>query len=353
MQTWQTHAKHPYIHPCIGAILQDGDLFVDIETTGLSRAKHPIYLIGTAAPCGDGAYELCQFFAETRAQEPEILSAFHTYLSDGAYRRIITFNGNRFDLPYLSARAEKYGIPLALDALASFDIYKELTARKDFFQLQNYRQKTVEQFLGIARADMCDGGELIPVYLGYEKQPDAHALQLLKLHNYEDVLGMTELLSVFSYDALFQQPPVIHDAELSEYRTLDGSAAQELLLTLTPPQPLVGALSSRQPYSGIYLRTSADGMELRMRVPIYDGFVRLYYPDHKNYEYLPAEDMAIHKSLSACVDRSHKEKATPETCYTRVAVTDEFLHSDRLSQYVSHVLANYTCFSKKKDLLRT
>lgn len=353
MQVWHTKTTHPYIHPCIADILRDGDLFVDIETTGLSRAKHAVYLIGTAAPCGDGLFELRQFFAERTSEEKDVLAAFSELLKNGAYRRIITFNGARFDLPFLDARAKKHDVSFDLSECASFDIYKELTARKEFFQLPNYRQKTVEQFLGIAREDAYSGGELIRVYLDYEKQPTTHALDLLKLHNYEDVLGMIDLLSVFSYDALFTQPPCVRSAKICEYRELTGSTAQELLVTLTPPQPLVGALSSVHPVSGVYLRTGENGNVLRMRIPLYDSCVRIYYPDYKNYEYLPAEDMAIHKSLSACVDRSHKEKATPETCYTRVAVTDDFIHSDRLSQYIAHALADYACFSKKKDLFLT
>lgn len=351
MQHWKESVKHSYIHPVIGDILCAGDLFVDIETTGLSRARNPIYLIGAAAAAGDGSFVVHQFFADTQAQESDILASFADYLSAGSFRRVITFNGTRFDLPYLTHRAARYGITLPLEQPEHLDIYKELVLRKELFQLQNYRQKTVEEFLQLHRDDKYNGGELIRVYLDYEKQPDETRLQLLKLHNYEDVLGMIDLLAIFAYDKMFAEPPVIANAAVCTYNDLGGAVDQELIVTLTPPRPLPGILSSRQPLSGIYLRSSADGSSLRLRIPLYDGMARLYYADYKNYEYLPEEDMAIHKSLSACVDPAHKQKATPETCYTRVAVTDDFLHSTQLAQYVSHMLSGY-CFSKKNDLFR-
>ena len=47
-----THTLHD-THPIIPALLQPGDLFLDIETTGLSRTRHPIYLIGMALVADD------------------------------------------------------------------------------------------------------------------------------------------------------------------------------------------------------------------------------------------------------------------------------------------------------------
>ena len=51
--------------------------------------------------------------------------------------------------------------------------------------------------------------------------------------------------------------------------------------------------------------------------------------------------MAIHKSVAAYVDKAHKEKATPETCYSKVAVDDSFLHSEKLAEYLTHVLRGF------------
>ena len=54
-----------------------------------------------------------------------------------------------------------------------------------------------------------------------------------------------------------------------------------------------------------------------LRLPVYDGVLKHFYPDYKNYSYLPAEDTAIHKSVAVYVDKSQRMPATAATCYTK------------------------------------
>ena len=56
-----------------------------------------------------------------------------------------------------------------------------------------------------------------------------------------------------------------------------------------------------------------------LRIPLYEGELKYFYPDYKNYSYLPAEDNAIHKSVAVYVDKSQRMPATAATCYTRKA----------------------------------
>ena len=319
--------------------LQNGDLFLDIETTGLSRSRHRIYLIGLALYTGGSVFELHQFFADHIDEEPELLRCFQTYLAQTHIRRIITFNGNSFDLPFLCARADTHEIALSFDTYELFDIYKECRKRAGMLQLQSYRQKSLEQFLGIDREDLYSGGELIKVYENYTRHPDPDAASLLRLHNLEDVRNMYQLLDIFAYDRFFCEPAAVEQFSVETYTQLDGSAAEELIVTLSVPYTLPGTLSVRHPVSGVYLRTHTD--HVYVRIPLYQGMARMYYLDYKNYFYLPAEDMAVHKSVAACVDPAYRKKATPETCYTRVAVTDDFLNSNQLSEYLTHVLRSF------------
>ncbi|MDD7642597.1 MAG: ribonuclease H-like domain-containing protein [bacterium] len=328
------------IHPIISKLLKPGDLFLDIETTGLSRARHQIYLIGMASLVDRNNIYVNQLFADCPKEEAIILSHFADDLRAAGIKRIITFNGNSFDLPFLLARAKLHAVSISFEEFELLDIYKEVTRRKSTLQLQNYRQKTVEQFLGIDREDQYSGGELIKVYESYVKHPDETAAHLLKLHNYEDVLGMIDLISVFAYDALFSSPAQVTSATVECYTDVEGNPAEELIAELTPPWTMPGSLSCTQPVSGAYLYASGD--HVRLRVPLYQGMARLYYLDYKNYYYLPAEDMAIHKSVATYVDKAHREKATPETCYSKVAVDDAFLHSAKLAEYLTHVLRGFS-----------
>ena len=340
MQAWTDKRPLHAIHPIISKLLKPGDLFLDIETTGLSRARHQIYLIGMASLVDRNNIYVNQLFADCPKDEAAILAQFADYLCTSDVKRIITFNGNSFDLPFLLARAALHDVSLSFDSFELFDIYKEVTKRKNTLQLQNYRQKTVEQFLGIDREDQYTGGELIKVYENYVRCQNETAAHLLKLHNYEDVLGMIDLLAVFAYDELFSSPAHVVSASVEHYTDLDGSPAEELIATLAPPCELPGCLSCTQPFTGAYLHATGD--HVRLRVPLYQGMARLYYLDYKNYYYLPSEDMAIHKSVAAYVDKAHKEKATPETCYSKVAVDDSFLHSEKLAEYLTHVLRGFS-----------
>lgn len=339
MQKWTDTLPLNVSHPMIAQIFQATDLFLDIETTGLSRDRHQIYLIGSAMLVDNNMIYVNQWFADCAADESVILSEFSDFLLTANIKRIITFNGNAFDLPFLLARAGKRNVTLDFSGYELFDIYKEVKARKKLFQLQNYRQKTLEQFLGIRREDKYSGGELIQVYESYVKSPNADAASMLKLHNYEDVLGMIDLLPVFSYDALLFSAPQIVSASVEDYTDISGAAAEELILTLIPPCPLPGKLSCKHPVTGAYLHAYQNSAKLR--VPLYHGMARLYYLDYKNYFYLPDEDMAIHKSVAAYVDKAHREKATPENCYTKIEVTKEFLESEKLAEYAGLVLRGF------------
>ena len=339
MQIWtETHTLQA-IHPIISTILKPGDLFLDIETTGLSRSRHQIYLIGIALIVDNNIFYVNQWFAESAEDESCVLQEFSSFLQTSEIKRIITFNGNQFDLPFLLARAKFHAINLTFDPFELFDIYKEVVRRKQILQLQNYRQKTIEQFLGLFREDQFTGGELINVYEDYVVCPNEQGKHLLKLHNYEDVLGMMDLLEIFAYDSFFSAPAQVSSASIQSYRDLEGNTCEELIAALTPPCELPGCLSCTHPITGAYLH--ASGMHVRLRVPLFQGMARLYYTDYKNYWYLPAEDMSIHKSVATYVDKSHKQKATPETCYSKVAVDDAFLHSEKLAEYVTHVLQGF------------
>ena len=61
----------------------------------------------------------------------------------------------------------------------------------------------MEQYLSFPRKDQLNGKQLISVYHDYLQTLDEKKLELLFLHNYEDVLGMGSVLELLSLPALF------------------------------------------------------------------------------------------------------------------------------------------------------
>lgn len=111
------------------------------------------------------------------------------------------------------------------------DIFKELSPIKPLLCLENYKQKSIEAFLGIDREDKYSGGELINVYYEYLAQNDDEKLSLLLTHNYEDVLGMTKLLNILSYKECIHGIADITGVSVNPYTAYDGSLMNELIIS--------------------------------------------------------------------------------------------------------------------------
>ena len=291
----------------------DSEIFFDIETTGFSAKYAFVYLIGIAFQ-KEGFIHIYQFLARNRSEEAEILNAFHQHLTPGC--TLISFNGIGFDIPFLKTRENLYSISGSWDSCQLIDLYKLTSKLSRLFGLPDKKQKSVERFLNIARDDKFNGGELIEVYYTYEKQQDAPSEALLLLHNYEDVLGMTKLLSLLSYRDLFEQPAHVLQAGIlsdGSKDTPESNFKKKLILTLKAPVPFPAPCSyEKPPY-----RLTCKDTNAELAVTILSGELKYYYDNYKDYYYLPKEDMAIHKSVAAYVDPAHRKRATASNCYAK------------------------------------
>lgn len=286
-------------------------LFFDIETTGFSADNSQLYLIGVVF-FEDGFWHARQWFADSFGSEEEVLSSFFEFV--GNYQYLISFNGDGFDRPYLARKATCFEMENKIAALKSIDIFKAVKLYKKLLGLENYRQKSIETFLGLNREDKYNGGELIEVYQQYLRTGEKSLFDLLVLHNAEDIACMPDILPVLAYGRLTDTTYCgrnVPDITLEEV-TCDEDNEEiifNFLCDVPFPKPL--KLSSRT----VYLSLSEKSLILRMR--LYSGELKHFYPDYKNYYYLPEEDMAVHKSVSGFVDKNFRQKAKASNCYTR------------------------------------
>lgn len=292
-------------------------LFFDIETTGFSPKGASIYLIGCAYFAG-GGWRIKLFFAETPAEEREILRAFLSFARTFSY--FVHFNGTTFDIPFLQAKCKKHALS-PFSPQSQCDIYKRISPYKNLLHLPGCRQKQLEEYAGIYREDKFNGGQLIELYHAYCEAPDERILQVLLLHNREDLEGMTQLFSVMAVPALFENGSFCAERLSIEENTSSDSAVPLSLSALIHPEFSLPALLSVHGFSGILKKCFLAGRErsVLLRIPVYEGELKYFYPDYKNYSYLPAEDSAIHKSVAVYVDKSQRMPATAATCYTRKA----------------------------------
>ncbi len=346
--------------------------FFDIETTGFAADSTYLYLIGCAYH-QEGSFHLIQWFCEDIREEAEVIRSFFEFIKD--YRVLIHYNGSGFDLPYLSRKCDLLGINNCLKNLESLDIYKRITPYKKVFKLPNYKQKSLETFLDIHRTDTFSGGDLIQIYQSYlgkqhveklrksrtpggifETPSEAELLlHTLLLHNEDDIRGLLYICPILNYADLFEKPIRILQAGVDEgIFTIQFELSEKLPV--------------RVAFGNDLAHFTAAGTKATLSVHIYEGELKFFYDNYKDYYYLPAEDSVVHKSLAHFVDKEYRTKAKPSTCYTKKhgifapqyelifnpsfkmnyqdklsfleIHTDFLLQEENLEQYVQHIM-NY------------
>ncbi len=285
----------------LGDVPAEDLLFFDIETTGLSARSSHLYLIGAVA-LEHGSWVATQWFAASYAQERAVLADFLSYAA--RFSHLAHFNGDHFDLRYLAEKCRSLALENPLPAMKSHDIYRMVSPLKEILGLSSLKQKSLEQFLGIDREDRYSGGELIRIYHAHAARPDAESQRLLLLHNYEDLLGMLSILPILSYRAL------IAGTWRGTAHEVDGNLARFCgKLPHAAPKPLT--------YENDCATVTVDRDDLAFCVQGTREPLKHFFPDYKNYWYLPLEDTAIHKSVGTFVDKQYRQSAKAATCYVK------------------------------------
>ena len=317
--------------------LKDDILFFDIETTGLSKVKNHIYLIG----CGyytDKGLNIIQWFAENENEEVLVINEFLGFSS--SFKSLVNYNGKTFDIPFTTERAKKYG--LSFPEFESIDIYNAVKPLKKILSLSDTTQKTVEAFLGIKRTDKYNGGELIYVYQKYVKNAlmiNSRSVEIkssspefqnviseqeinfdkLILHNLEDVLNMHYISEITAYSELIDTKVSFSSYEINNYTDYYGNTKEELIIygehTLNLPKTIKSFYSDESGLS--YLLIISDNGNISVRLPIVKKCLKYFISNYKDYYYLINEDICVYKTMASGVSKENRKNATKENCYTK------------------------------------
>lgn len=304
-------------------------LFYDIETTGLSSASAYCYLIGCTA-FENGHWYLHQWLAENPEEEEAVLKEFSDYARNFTYT--IQYNGNKFDQPFLSARADLYKLEMPVLALPSLDLFHLLKPCKKMLKLEHMKQPDLEAFLHVPSRIFADGRLCIKCYKEYQKKRDSDALNEVFGHNTEDLCGLGSVFEMLHYLQIFSGEYDIQRSVLLD----NGQLMMETNVLYDFPSAFSYGCD------GLYLTASKKDMKLLINTC--NQKCRMYYPNYKDYVYLPQEDTVIPKSLGNCIDKSLKKPAKPETCYTWFEVNETFLNDRQMQKkFLDHLLRFILC----------
>lgn len=150
-------------------------LFLDIETTGLSRYYDHITVIGWSLGPSYG------FFVKGQDD-----TAFRQALA--AAKAVVTFNGSLFDLPFIAHEFPAYRFP---------PIHVDLRFLGKRAGLSG-GQKDIERQLGVRRKQELTNiaGEAAPILWNDYTRGDLGALRLLLEYNASDIWGMKQIFDV-------------------------------------------------------------------------------------------------------------------------------------------------------------
>ncbi len=286
-------------------------VFFDIETTGFNYKYCRVYLIGCFRLV-DNTPTVSLILSDSAHDETDILDSFLNIISP--YTTLITFNGEGFDIPFLQNRGIKYDIDFNFSDYNRIDIYRSIKHYKELLGLLRVNQKSLEEFFGIHRQDKYDGGGLIPIYNNYINSRDKFLRELLILHNYEDVVGMLNILPAISYEKLKFIPCIINKTNIPEgIENESKNTANEIYISFEGNYPL----SIPKP-----IRLTDKNYNIKINSNIISGYIilekiklNLYLKNIKDYVYLPLEEKIIPQALAGSIPKSRKERATRENCF--------------------------------------
>jgi len=167
-----------------------GTLWLDTETTGLAGGTGTyVFLVGLGSFHG-ATFAIEQFLLRRLSAEGRFLSLIQESLARA--RHVVTFNGQRFDLPLLEAR-----FILTRLRPISIDLHTDLIhpARRLWHRvLGTHRLSMLEaEILGASRGDDIPGWMIPQVYVQYLRSADRTALEPILSHNRADLLALLGL----------------------------------------------------------------------------------------------------------------------------------------------------------------
>lgn len=127
--------------------IKKDECILDIETTGLDSTKDSLVVLGLIYFNKNNFY-IDQYFAKNDNEEIKLLKIYKEKIKD---KKLITYNGDIFDLPFLNIRLINNNLdPVFPD---NKDIYKIIKSKRKLIEFESMKLSNIEKRFGIERND--------------------------------------------------------------------------------------------------------------------------------------------------------------------------------------------------------
>lgn len=263
----------------------------DIETTGLNPFYNKVILIGILYYNGSQII-LEQLFCRSKKEEINLLTTFIDKIKD--FPLVISYNGDNFDIPFLSKRIELNKMNAKMPNFCSLDLLKIVRSYQKKFDLENCKLKTLERFLGIQRNDMISGEESVKLYNQYELTGDKELRNTILLHNHDDLKYLMKslvLLDRVPHGELLSQVPWILRGSNDQLCYIRKTLVQDNILCISGSY-LEGdseddVIIHKKGFSYHYL---GNNKTFSLQIPLYKGYlppkIKCLYIDTNDYPFI-------------------------------------------------------------------
>lgn len=136
-------------YPFYGKNLKKDECILDIETTGLDPKRDKLVVLGLIYfNYEKNKFYIDQYFSKNDEEENRLLQIYKEKIKD---KKLITYNGEIFDLPFLNIRL----IENKLDPVfpENIDLYKFIKSKSKLIKFESMKLSEIEKIVGIERND--------------------------------------------------------------------------------------------------------------------------------------------------------------------------------------------------------
>lgn len=170
--------------------LKDDEIILDIETTGLDSSIDSLVLLGIIEKNNNKAY-IYQYFAIDDSEEQRLLEIYKRKISE---KKVITYNGDTFDIPFLNNRLIKHkDFPLLPQSL---DILKIIRPYRKFFDFESLKLNDIEKIVGFHRDDPSRYKTFSKLNNDLKKRTNPYPIMK---HNENDLIATEKILHIEKY----------------------------------------------------------------------------------------------------------------------------------------------------------